>query len=468
MRKLKFIGFLLSNLFIFLSFSCSKVKEIPVEIQPPLVYQYESLPNLQTVLATTNGIDIYKELFKKTDIIKYIDSVRKEELGENSPFTLFVPLDEAWIKKGYTLEKVKSFNQKEANSLLKYLTIRGRIIPDSSLAVSGGITYFPIISPSYYLYSFNETSPEILQPNKYSINLAVNEESIFINGIPVGNRAQVIKNAKDGTIYFTRTLPEKPTKSLFQILQQSADFSLYLTALRISNRVYQEKMVGISPLDKSDELLGTPITPFYNFYSFLKSFVPNNLSNPTMYLSKLVFAPDNEAFKKFGLKDSTAIQHFINKSYIFSEDYKNEKDRRPMFTNMDSILNYTFMVKSLGINSASISFEYSANLINTANNFLYTNDFLYNKTFQNEGLRVNTKVRFYNWRYFDDMTWEFSVTDIQENNLNLKVTVDNNKTILQRTDSPNSKKVMIKSDQSNITALDGVLHRVDNLFLPNP
>lgn len=104
------------QLFLVIS-GCSKVEEIPVEIQPPLQNHPLQLSSIQKILTESENVEIYKEIYKKSGIKAYMDSVHSTGLGENSPFTLIVPNDQAWIAGGYDLEKAKLLGSKECESL---------------------------------------------------------------------------------------------------------------------------------------------------------------------------------------------------------------------------------------------------------------------------------------------------------------------------------------------------------------
>ncbi len=449
------------------AYSCSKVKEIPVPLEPPLKFEHPPLQRIEAILSAANNLSIYKEIYKRSGVKTYMDSLRQAKRDTASPFTLFVPRDAAWQAKGYTLEIAKTLSDDSCSSLIKYLTVQGTYLPDSVATVSVSNTIFPIIAPRRVFYDYYGSGN--IYDHFYSLNLGWWNDGVYLNGNYCGSIDGNVIPASDGAVNLIDVLPLKPEKSVYELLEADTSYSFYLTALRISNRVYEENLVGISPVNKLEEYFGIIPIPFYNYLSTMQDFRPNGFlsGESKMNASYFVFAPENNAFRKAGFADSAALDDYIRQSYITFDAYPENTGRRPMFTNMDSILNYCFFSKGQGAMS-DIMYEYGSTVTNVYDQLIYISDMSWNSVLHNQGLRQATSLTFYDWTYFDENTWDFTQTYRSTGLINILFQTGNNTISIRRSDTPNGRTATIIPEHSNVTALNGVIHRLDNLLLPTP
>ncbi|SFC78613.1 Fasciclin domain-containing protein [Parapedobacter composti] len=467
--KLTCIGLWISMAIV--TWSCSKVTEIPVELQPPLVYEHSALKEIAEIIAQEQELTIFREVYSRSGVEAYMDSVRATTTDTLTPFTLFVPRDAAWQAMGYSLESVSNLSAEACRELIMYLTVRGRYVPtNTSDPVSGTNTLRPIIPARRYElqddWGFIRVSH---QP--YLLYLAWGGGNIYLNGKEAGTVGNDIHPATDGAVYLVNTLPIKPGKTVYEILQEDESFSFYLAALDISNQVYQEYQVGIDPENRSEELFWMTPEPFMNDLSQLSSFSPmfgtittGNLNMNNMYT---VFAPDNEAFIRAGFPDIASIADYIRSSYVTTAGYVEDMRRRPRYTNMDSVLNHSFFARITTI-SHFPAFELARQSSNVNNQVVFTNDMLWNSVFRDEGIRRSVSLTFFDWTFFDESLYDFTQLVEERSELKLLFRSEGNRITIRRGDAPDGQVANVVLEQSDIVAMNGVIHRIDNLLLPNP
>lgn len=447
-----------------IGYSCSKVKEIPTEVKPPLPYEQGDTKSLSQLLGSLPDISIYLAAYNKSNAKLYIDSVRAVKGKPDAPFTLFVPKDAAWQAAGYTLSMVQAMTPEGCDTIVKYLIAEGRILP-TDYSPSGGNSIFPIIAPAR-IPMMMDWGGIVTFDHFYSFNIAWEESDVYLNG----QKLSAVQNtfpSTDGAVYVMDYLPLKPVKTVFEILSEDPEYSFFLSALQISNQVYEEYGVGISPLNRTEELFGAIPAPFKNYYSTLTFFDPNSRGGAARFMSSyIVFAPVNDAFRKAGFNDVEAIERYIRQSYVTTPEYRDRDHAIPLYTNMDSILNYCFYAPSRGANS-DIAFNFTQSMANVNNKLLYVNDLKWNATLQKEGAVMTSSLDFYDWTTFDENTWEFA-KNLTNGRFQLLFPVNGDVVKLRRGDAPNGRAAAIVPEFSNITALNGVVHRIDNLLLPTP
>ncbi|WP_257668434.1 fasciclin domain-containing protein [Parapedobacter tibetensis] len=453
------------------TWSCSKVEEIPVELQPPLPYQHTALKEITEIITQEEEISIFREVYSRSGVKEYMDSVRATTADTLTPFTLFIPRDAAWQAMGYNVESISNLSAEACRELIMYLTVRGRYVPtNTSDPVSGTNTLRPIIPARRYELQDSWGSIQVShQP--YLLYLAWGGGNIYLNGKEAGTVGNDIHPATDGAVYLINTLPIKPRKTVYEILQEDESFSFYLTALNISNQVYQEFQVGIDPENRSEELFWTTPEPFINDLPQLSSFTPmfgtittGNLNMNNMYT---VFAPDNQAFIRAGFPDIASIADYIRSSYVTTTGYMEDMRRRPRYTNMDSVLNHSFFAGTTTISHFPV-FVMSRQSTNVNNQLVFTNDMVWNSVFRNEGIRRSVSLTFYDWTFFDENLYDFSQYVEERSELKLLFRPEGNRITIQRGDAPDGRAAHVVLEQSDVVAMNGVIHRIDNLLWPNP
>lgn len=219
--------------------------------------------------------------------------------------TLIVPTDKAFDEAGWTLEKIKTTEAAVLDELLSYYIMSSRLLPENITAVKGS-------TPAATLSSRSFADRENWYKNYVDFQfLAKSGDSLVVNGNALGKWGQELEGT-NGVIYPIDHLIAKPQQSMWEYLQSQPRFSLYVTALLVSDSLYQSVwMNSVLPLLKSSSSL----------------------------VQFTLFAPNNDAFIKNGFHNADDIlQHCLRSWPLPPPDYdENMYWQQPVIA-MDSIL----------------------------------------------------------------------------------------------------------------------------------
>ena len=386
--------------------SCKKVEEPLRPVGQELPY-INSKKNLVALFDSIPDASVFKMAFNRSTLQEYMDSLSAG--GTDVPYTLFIPTDQAFIKAGYTKEKINSMQVSELNLLLGYLTLPGSL-PVKMLSSSAEITFYPLIHPDPYL---ERTEPSVFsdsRPYYYALSVGFLGNSLLLNGKKVkGNTTGIL--AKNGALFMIDSLIKRPEKEIYQVITADTSLSFYMAALRKSNEIYTQK--GILGTEGSNTQ--------YNDTTWMMLRTSNvSPFGPGSLPFAVVFAPDNNAFRKAGFSSIGDIESFINRSALATGP-----DYTEMLTNMDSIL----------VNHRFLS---NFSRVNTGRNYLYTPDLTNTFTLNND----------------------INLGAISLGNNNGRITI-------HRQDYPEGRGANIVPG-SDVNTLNGVVHKVDNLMLTRP
>lgn len=448
---------------VFTTYSCSKIHETIPDAGSPVPYETKGMVPISRLVDSLSDLSIYRVIYANSDAAHYMDSARMASGKNNMPFTLFAPNDAAFVQAGIDLAMARMLTQQQCNDLVLYLLVPGRILTDSEAPVEGGTALSPVIPTM--MVSFQDKWGNVTnRPYYFTLDLAWRGQEVLLNGNPSAAASAAI-NASDGALYLLDTVIRKPTRSVYEELAADTSYSFYLAALEKSSSVYLDYKVGISPGDRNEELFFATADPFNNYLAELKQFIPAPAGAGRFATSYIVFAPDNNAFRKAGFSNIEAIAEFIDKSYVTTQAYRNVDHAYPLTTNMDSVLFYSFITplysKDAGLGMA---FYYEQKVTNVFNTLLYTNS-LESSYWQQGGISAAIEIDFYDWATFDDNTWQFAENVVKSNRKWL-FRSENGMITLRRGDMPDGPIAHLVPAHSNITALNGVIHRIDNLLLP--
>lgn len=386
--------------------SCTKTEEPPKPVGTELPYTNTVTRKLAALLDSIPEASIYRAAFKRTTIQRYMDSVNA--INPNTPYTLFVPVNKAWEAAGYTMDKVNAMPAAVLDTLVRYITVVGGVSARAD-GLLGETNYYPL--------TYREMLTRTQVPNpfnfyfQYYYRLCVGQSAgvLRLNGKEVSHKAGI--PAVNGTLFLIDSLVTKPFYESYQVLAADTSFSFYMAALKKSNALYQKK--GI---------LGS-FTNEVQFNDTCALTLMRGDLTAGLDPAAIVFAPDNNAFRKAGFNSIADINTYIDHSALAAAPSFTR-----MLTNMDSILvNHRLLINIQRINSGYA--------------YLYT-----------AGLRSNAYATSLN-----NSTALGAITYRQENG----------QIVLHRQDAPQGRGAVV-TGPSDITTLTGVIHRVDNLLLPTP
>ncbi|NIG55415.1 fasciclin domain-containing protein [Chitinophaga sp. Cy-1792] len=390
-------------LLLLLISACTKTEEPPKPIGDKLPYSGNVNKSLAQLIDSIPEASIFSAAIKRTTIQRYMDSLAGK--NPNGPYTMFVPSNKAWQAAGFTADNIGTVPVATLDTIIRYLTIPGGL-PANTVDLTGETNFYPLMAGDRTLTRSQVPSPFLSWTNMYyyyRIAVGLTSGTLRLNG-RTASKAPAIP-AINGSLFLLDTMIVKPFYESYQVLNHDTSFSFYMAALKKNNAIYTAK--GI---------IGQ-----YNDTSSLVLAIGSNTPGKEPFA--IVFAPDNNAFRKAGFNSIADINNYIDKSALVTAP-----DYTQMRTNMDSIL----------VNHQILS---NYNALNPFYTYIYSIDLLNNM-------------------FLQPLSNAPSAGALLATNINGQV-------VLHRQDFPQGRAATIIAP-SDITTLTGVIHRVDNLLLPTP
>lgn len=228
----------ITMLVLSLLMSCKKEKTEQFNVAKQTVFQY---------ISTNKNLSLYQAALKRAGMYN------AETFSNGGPFTVFAPVDSAFINAGLTLDSINKYNPQALALVLKYNIIFGNI---SATSLVG---FYAEEVPSQ-----NPTSKPTINKNYYGI---------FFDGIPLVNGSSV--DLGDGAVHELKKMPFPPVTDIFDFINKSPDLTFFAAALKHIG--YDARLSALAP----------------------------TLGNSSPYWT--VLAPTNEAYKKSGYPDIASI-----------------------------------------------------------------------------------------------------------------------------------------------------------------
>lgn len=387
--------------------ACTKTEEPPRPVGTALPFTDSAHHTLAALIDSLPEATIYRAAFHQAPLQAYMDSLRKASGSATSPYTLFIPTDAAFKAYGiHSAEELAALPPAQVDTLLRYLAIPNKLqLPTNADFLSA--TYNPMMYPDKQMERSRPGSVFLSFPYVYTITPAFDNGHLLINGKQVAAHVNPLQ-ATDGTIYLLDTVVEKPLHDLYQLVMADTSLSLYMAALRCNDSLYIDK--GI---------LGSEVFNIVCNDTVQLQFVTPQANYPCNFT--VLFAPDNNAFRKAGLYTATDVAAFINRSYLATAPPYTQ-----VLTNMDSILvNHRLLCNNNRLN-LNVSYFYTADVINTLN-----------------PLYMNNSTNLGSCIFWHDAKGP----------------------LMHRGDYPNGQAAYFLPGSDQV-ALNGVLHKMDNLLLP--
>ncbi|MFL9484304.1 fasciclin domain-containing protein [Chitinophagaceae bacterium LWZ2-11] len=397
-----------------LAVACKKTEDPPQKIGQSLPYAGPT-KTLEQLLDSLPDCTLYDAMYKRSSLKRYIDSINTRKAS--TPFTLFVPNDKALTAAGYSIASINATSPTLLDSVVRYLALTGNYQTNTS---PSGVTITTLMVPDAKLV--RTTVPTVFttsQPYLYLITPDFKADALWLNGKKVSSTATPIA-AVNGSLYRIDSLVQKPYYELYQAVNTDTSLTYYMAALRISDSLY-----------KARGILGTPSSNTQYNDTLSMMLAP---SAAGLYLSDVLLAPTNDAFRRAGYMSVSDIRTYINKSSIAVPGASG------MYTNMDSVLNFHQLVYGAYVSSlfAAVAKGYA---------YTYTCDMLSNP-------------------YIAQAWFVTATTRTSINNVFFK-DAGGGHIGVQRIDAPGGRQAVIMNN-SDIITLNGVIHHVDNLLLPTP
>ncbi len=398
--------------------SCKKVEEPPTRVGEQLPFSGPTKTLVQ-LLDSMPDVSLYKAMYHRSDIQHYMDSLANG--SQDVPYILFAPTDKALMAAGYTADVIAAAPGAQLDTLVRYLTLPGKSIPPT---VTTGLTCYPLMYPDRAMQRSEPYPPfSDFLPYYYILAVTFDGSTLILNGSKVSSQGTPVSGT-NGSIYRIDTLIQKPAYELYEVVSSDTTLSLFLASMRLNDSIYQDK--GI--------LSGPGYLTNYCDTGGLQFSVGGYRGAGAQPFAD-VLAPTNAAFRKAGLGSVDAIRDFLSQSVITGPDY----DYSYMQTNLDSIFQYHlfYFNQALLVAPPGIFFTYSA-----FGNYVYTTDMANNPTLvQRSADPGDGTLHLFNNVFFENRGGQI---------------------VVHRADKPSITANIV--GPSNVTTLNGVLHRVDNLL----
>ncbi len=387
--------------------SCTKTDEPSHPVGKPLPYTEGANRTIAQLLDSLPDCTFFDAAYKRAGLAAMLDSQLRTTAV---PYTIFAPTDDAFKAAGYTLQQIGQMTPAQLDSMVLYWTVAGGYTFSNLDSLQGSTGIVTLLKDPGMKRSLDYPGFSSSNPYRYRLYTAVMNGTLWLNGIPVRTNARSFA-ATNGVLWKVDRLVEKPVFETYQVLAGDTAYSFYMAAVRSSDSVYLANYTD------------------YYFKDTISLQVQQGQSSIT------VLAPTNDAFRRAGFPDEGSVQAYISQS-MAAVNYGYDMNGSPIQTNMDSILDRHRIGYAAGRYGALTSTVF------------YGNDFLYNRSVDNSLILPSDGYSpdFYSGVFFQQHNGQVSV---------------------HRVDAPAGRAVNIITP-NNITTLNGVVHRVDNLLLPTP
>ncbi|WP_159452641.1 fasciclin domain-containing protein [Pedobacter nyackensis] len=271
-------------LFITLA-SCRKTEFQP-EVEGVQVPHVDLSITLNQVLEASANT-LFKAAWKRSNMNSIV-----EKRGNQTPMTLLVPSDAAFIADGITLDVINNTTPELLDSLLLYHTLSQGVNP-KDLSERGENTIGLTLLENTYLQVKGYENQYQTDPYFYRQYLNVSGNELLINGKKSGTA--IVTLAKNGTFWPIDHVLKKPTKTMMQVLQEDGRFGMYLEIMTKTDQQWEEAVMGAAervPFSKG-------LAAGYDILIF-----------------KSIFAPTDEAFHQAGFKDVDDLIALNNRNIL--------------------------------------------------------------------------------------------------------------------------------------------------------
>ncbi|NML23592.1 hypothetical protein HHL16_22120 [Pseudoflavitalea sp. G-6-1-2] len=190
--------------------------------------------------------------------------------------TFFLPVNKAMEEAGWTLDKINAADPKHLDSMLTYCIVAGQTLPGAFTSPG---------SKTLATLSKRDDVPNFSSSQLYTDFLFVgsHNDSVCVNGQTQSKWSEA-QLATNGAIYPVSRMVPRPTKTLIQYIAEDPRLEFYSEAIRINDSLYTSEWRDIQ--------------------------VVMALTGGPSVAQHTLFAPSNEAFKKAGFQSVDDIRNY--------------------------------------------------------------------------------------------------------------------------------------------------------------
>ncbi len=222
-------------------------------------------------------------------------------------YTFFIPTDKAFQDAGWTLDKINTTSAQKLDTLLSGYVVPGRYLPVGLEAVKGNRS-LPTLAERTDLPNYTPNGKRYVT----FLFAGKHNDSLYVNGTGVDKWGNG-KEAINGMIYPVTRMIARPEKTMWQYLTDDPRFFLFTEAMRINDSLYQSNWLSVSSLQL---LIGAPGST-----------------------QATLFAPTNAAFNKHGMFTVDDVRDYCTRVWPLADPEVDENYyyQEPV-TSLDSLL----------------------------------------------------------------------------------------------------------------------------------
>lgn len=259
----------------------------------------------EPVYTNGNGASLFETIMGKKELSLYQAALKRAGMldaatfADGGPYTVFAPVDTAFINAGLTMDSINKYNPDSLALMLKYGMVYGRI---SSSTLIG-----------FYSQDMLSRHPSLMP------RLNKNYYGIFFNGIPLLPDGS--STLADGVLHELARLPYPQSVNLMDWIRQQPDLTFFAAVLDRTG--YASQVSSTDPR------------------------------------GRLVFAPVNDAYRKLGYADLDAIN---NADLSLLKTPLEETVITPRLFTADFIGGYSFNYDAFYVNADGVTITTAGNI----------------------------------------------------------------------------------------------------------
>lgn len=217
----------LALLIVILISSCQK-EEFQRPVHGEQVPYIDSLDLSIAEILLDPEYSLFKEIWDRADM----ENVIKSAGNSKDQYTVFVPSNAAWTDASWTEEKIRRASPEELQRILEPHIVRTNLIHLVDVTRPGNVFVYSLSQHPTIKYTAS------LHPYRHIIAIDWNKERLFINGEEHGEKFPVL--ASDGCVWGTNKILETPQLTAWETLKRDPRFSIYTGLLERTDREYVE------------------------------------------------------------------------------------------------------------------------------------------------------------------------------------------------------------------------------------
>lgn len=319
MKIFSYLKLMAMALFILCSISsCQKNEFMPDPVGEAI--QAPDYPPLATLL--DGDYSLFKSAWEKAEM----DNVLSTDLAQ-AKLTFFIPSNKGMEEAGFNSAAIQAASKDALQELLRYHLINNAVDLEQLKIAKMDLSFGSLLTHPKFLEGMQfGGSAMATVPYRYQHSLTVRDDQLLDNGLVV----KVNKEAAvtQGVAFFIDQVLQKPEKQMIDVLREDSRFSLYLKAMEITNKAYEEDyQMNFWPNFEA------PLSYYVDWDYFIPGTFHSSTEYPRHIIRFTLFAPTNEAFRQLGITNEADLEALYHRVPAPATYYQ-------ILTPVDSLLRY--------------------------------------------------------------------------------------------------------------------------------